>query len=75
MANLKNGLYTAKAIAQRQEVAARLSAIEDVMHLTGMTNAPRTRGRKPMRHQSIVSSEDFLRMFGIGCNRSDDDSR
>lgn len=73
VANLKNGLHTAKAIAQRQEIAARLAAIEDIMHITGMTNAPRTRGRKPSLYEPIVSSADFLRVFGIGCSRLDDD--
>lgn len=74
-AHLKHGLCTKEAIALRQEAAARLAQLEDAMYLLGMSEAPRTRGRKPLRHQPIMSSEDFLRVFGIGCNRSDDDSR
>lgn len=72
-ANLKNGLHTAKAIAQRQEIAARLAAIEDIMHITGMTNAPRTRGRKPLRYEPVLSLEDVPRLLGIGRNRSGED--
>lgn len=72
-ANLKNGLHTAKAIAQGQEIAARLAALEDIMHITGMTNAHRTRGRKPLRYQPILSLEDVPRLLGIGRNRADDD--
>lgn len=72
-ANLKNGLYTAKAIAQRQEIAARLAQLEDVMHLSGMTNAPRTRGRKPIRYEPVLSLEEVPRLLGIGRNRTDED--
>lgn len=73
--NLKNGLYTAKAIAQRQEIAARIAKLEDSMHVLGMTNAPRTRGRKSIRYEPVLSVEDIPRMLRISCNRLDDDER
>ena len=74
-ANLKHGLYTKEAIAQRQQIAARLAQLEDTMHLTGMTNAGRTRGRKPIRYEPVISLEDVPRLLGIGRNRADDDDQ
>ena len=71
-ANLKHGLFTKDAIAQRQEIAAKLAQLEDVMHLAGMTNAPRTRGRKPIRYEPVLSLEDMPRLLGIGRNRIDE---
>lgn len=70
-ANLKHGLFSKYAIAQRQEIAAKLAQLEDVMHLTEMTNAPRTRGRKPIRYEPVLSLEDVPRLLGIGRNRVD----
>ena len=72
-ANLKHGLYTKKAIAQRQEIAARIAQLEDVMHLTGMTTAAKTRGRKPIRYEPVIRLEDVPRLLGIGRNRADED--
>lgn len=74
-AQLKHGLCTKEAIAQRQEIAARLAQLEDVMHLTGMTNAGRTRGRKPIRYEPVLSLEDVPRLLGISRNRADDDEQ
>lgn len=74
-AQLKHGLCTKEAIAQRQEIAARLAQLEDVMHLTGMTKAGRTRGRKPIRYEPVLSLEDAPRMLGIGRNRADEDEQ
>ena len=72
-ANLKHGLCTKAAIAKRQEIAARIAALEDVMHLTDMTTAARTRGRKPIRYEPVLSLEDVPRLLGIGRNRVDED--
>lgn len=72
-AHLKHGLCTKDAIAKRQEIAARLCQLEDVMYLANMTNAPRTRGRKPTRYEPVMSLEDVSRALGIGCDREDDD--
>ena len=72
-ANLKHGLYTKNAVAYRQEVAARIAQLEDVMHLTGMATAGKTRGRKPVRYEPVLSLEDVPRLLGIGRTRSDDD--
>lgn len=72
-AHLKHGLCTKEAIAQRQEAAARLAQLEDAMYLLDMSEAPRTRGRKPMRYEPLLSLEDIPRMLGIGRNRIDED--
>lgn len=69
-ANMKHGLWTKAAIVQRQEIAARLCQLEDLMHVLEMTNAPRTRGRKPIRYEPVLSLEDVPRLLGIGRNRS-----
>lgn len=74
-AQLKHGLYSKSAIAYRQEVAARLAVLEDVMHLTGMTKAPRTRGRKPIRYEPVLSLADVPRMIAKRFSRVDDDER
>lgn len=74
-AHLKHGLYTKDAIAQRQEAAARLAQLEDAMFLLGMSEAPRTRGRKPLHYEPLLSLEGIPRMLGIGCNRVDDGDR
>jgi hypothetical protein len=74
-ANFKHGLYTRQAITERQEIAARIAQLEDVMYLAKMTDAPRTRGRKPVRYEPVMSLEDVPRMLGIGRNRSDDDEQ
>lgn len=72
-AQLKHGLCTKEAIAQRQEIAARLAALEDAMHVLEMTSAPRTRGRKPIRYEPVISLEDVPRLLGIGRDRADED--
>lgn len=74
-ANLKHGLYTRQAITERQTIAARLAQLEDVMYLAKMTDAPRTRGRKPTRYEPVQSLDDVPRMLGIGRNRADDDEQ
>lgn len=72
-AQLKHGLYSKSAIAYRQEVAARLAVLEDVMHLTGMTKAPRTRGRKPIRYEPVLSLDDVPRMIATRFSRAADE--
>lgn len=72
-AQLKHGLCTKEAIAQRQEAAARLAQLEDAMHLLDMSEAPRTRGRKPIRYEPVLSIEDIPRMLVIARNRANED--
>jgi hypothetical protein len=46
---------TRQARAERSAKSAELASLEDMMYLTGMTNAPRTPGRKPTKYQPITS--------------------
>ncbi len=56
----QHGNETRQARAERSVKSAELSAIEDIMHLTGMTNAPRTRGRKAAGYEPINSLDAAL---------------
>ncbi len=51
----KHGNETRQARAERSARSAELASLEDMMYLTGMTNAPRTPGRKPAKYQPITS--------------------
>lgn len=51
----QHGNETRQARAERSAKSAELASLEDMMYLTGMTNAPRTPGRKPTKYQPITS--------------------
>lgn len=53
-----HGHETAKTRAARPAASAKLSALEDAMHLLGMTNAPRIRGRKAGGYRPVRSLSD-----------------
>jgi hypothetical protein len=53
----KHGNETRQARAERSAKSAELASLEDMMHLTGMTTASRTRGRKPANYKPITSLE------------------
>ena len=52
---VQHGNETREARAERSEKSALLSHLEDVMHVTNMTTAPRTRGRKPGGYTPITT--------------------
>ena len=54
-AQLIHGRETVKKRAARQETAARLAQMEDVMHVLKMTTGGRTRGPKPNGYHPIVN--------------------
>jgi len=54
-AQLIHGRETVKKRAERQETAARLAQMEDVMHVLKMTTGGRTRGPKPNGYHPIVN--------------------
>lgn len=59
----QHGNETRQARAERSAKSAELSNIEDIMHLTGMTTAPRTRGRKASSYKPITTLDaafDFM---------------
>jgi len=54
-ANLKSGKYTKQAQTEHSEASAQLSQLEDAMHLLGMSDAPRSTGRKARGYRPITS--------------------
>ena len=52
-AQFKHGRETKKAREERSQGFARLLQLEDAMYLIGMTNAPKTRGRKPKGYKRL----------------------
>ncbi len=71
-AQLKHGRFTKDAIQKRQEIAARIHALEGAMHLLGMTDATRTRGRKPARYEPVLTLDDVPCALGILGDRVED---
>lgn len=51
----QHGNETREARAERSEKSTLLAHLEDVMHVTYMTTAPRTRGRKPSGYSPITT--------------------
>ena len=62
-ANLKHGQYTKQAQAERSKASAQLSQLEDAMYLLGMSNAPRSTGRKAKGYRAITSLDDVRAML------------
>ena len=54
-ANLKHGRYTKQAQTEHSEASAQLSQLEDAMYLLGMSDAPRSTGRKAKGYRPITS--------------------
>ena len=54
----QHGNETRQARAERSVKSAELANLEDIMYLTGMTTAPRTRGRKPACYRAIKTLQD-----------------
>lgn len=58
-----HGRETQKARADRSKAAAKLSRLEDAMHVLGMTTAPRSRGRKAKGYRLLITTEDVVDML------------
>lgn len=58
-----HGQETLARRAGRSTSSARLSQLEDAMHVLGMTNAPRTRGRKAHGYVPIRTLDDVREMI------------
>ena len=54
----QHGTETRRARAERSAKTAELLALEDIMHVTGMTTAPRTRGSKTAFYKPIKTLQD-----------------
>ncbi len=62
-ANLKHGKYTKQAQTEYSEASAQLSQLEDAMYLLGMSNAPRSTGRKAKGYRRLTSLDDVRMML------------
>ncbi len=56
--NTKTGEYSKAARLEVSKSLARLTRLEDAMHVLGMTTATRTRGRKSAHYMPVTSVED-----------------
>ena len=54
------GYHTKEAIEARAHSARTLASLEDAMYILKMTNAPRTRGRKPLGHVPLKTIDDVV---------------
>lgn len=64
--------HETKAMRQeRSAVSAKLSRLEDAMHVLGMTNAPRIRGRKARDYVPVRTITDVCDMFIEGTRHPD----
>jgi hypothetical protein len=62
-AHTVSGQETKAARLDRSSASARLSQYEDAMHVLGMTNAPRSRGRKARDYVPVETIEDVKSLF------------
>ena len=61
-AHTVHGGETQEKRAERSAASARISRLEDAMHVLKMTTAPRSRGRKAAGYRPITSVEDVVQM-------------
>ncbi len=73
-AHLVHGRETTAMRAVRSRVSALLSQLEDGMHLLGITNSPRSRGRKANGYVPLRSLDDIRRMISEGVLRQPEGS-
>lgn len=56
----KSGNYTKESYEARASNIRMLHGLEDAMYVLNMTDAPRTRGRKPLGHKPIKTIDDIV---------------
>lgn len=61
-AHTVHGRETREQRAERSAASARISQLEDAMHVLKMTTATRTRGRKAAGYKPITSVESVVQM-------------
>ncbi len=72
-AHTTHGRETQKQRRSRSAASARLSQLEDAMHVLKMTNMPRSRGRKAAGYSPITSIDEVVRMLAddlLHCNKA-----
>lgn len=57
---VKHGNETREARAERTKKLAELAQLEDVMYVVGLTDIPRTRGRKPLGYRPIKTIQEAV---------------
>ena len=60
---ITSGNYTKESIEDRSRSALRLAGLEDAMYALKMTDAPRTRGRKPKGYKPLLTLDDVKRFL------------
>ena len=61
--NYLHGQRTLEARLEQSATSRRLQQLEDAMHVLGMTNAKRSRGRKASGYCKITSVDEILEIF------------
>ncbi len=61
--NYVHGMRTLENQKERSAVSRRLQQIEDAMHLLGMTNAKRLRGRKANGYKKLESLDEIKKLL------------
>ena len=59
-AHVKTGEYTKQEIRERSQKLAEMMQLEDACHVLGLTNAGRTRGRKPTGYVPLTTIKDVF---------------
>jgi hypothetical protein len=62
-AHTVHGRETREQRAERSAASARISQLEDAMHVLKMTTSPRSRGRKATGYKPITSVEGVVQML------------
>ena len=63
-AHVKTGEFTKSAMKERSQKLAEMMQLEDACHILGLTNAGRTRGRKPTGYVPLTTIKDVV-MFAL----------
>ena len=59
-AHVKTREFTKFAIKERSQTLAEMMQLEDALHVLGLTNAGRTRGRKPTGYVPLTTIKDVV---------------
>ena len=63
-AHIKTGEFTKQAIRERSQKLAEMMQLEDACLILGLSNATRTRGRKPNGYKRLSTIKDVV-MFAL----------
>ena len=59
-AHVKTGAFTKSAMKERSQKLAEMMQLEDACHILRLTNAGRTRGRKPTGYVPLTTIKDVV---------------